>query len=132
MWRKYSRPPPRDSPIGYHAHLRLQTHVEPALALWMATNVATPMPTTQICLLRPYGAFLQLPTLAPSRRGFFPAVRSPPPLRQTAPRRLRLAIPTLVNDPRRLTQRDLRLRPAAASRPVGRDGGFEVVDPSDL
>ena len=37
--------------------------------VWRATNVAIPMPTTQICLPRPYGAFLLLSTLAPSRRG---------------------------------------------------------------
>jgi len=37
-----------------------------------------------------------------------------------------------VNNPRFLAQRNLCLRPAVASRPVGRDGAFEVVHPSDV
>jgi hypothetical protein len=37
-----------------------------------------------------------------------------------------------VNNPRFLAQRNLCLRSAVASRPVGRDGAFEVVHPSDV
>jgi hypothetical protein len=43
-----------------------------------------------------------------------------------------LAIPTLVYYPRFLPQRDLCLGPAMASRPVGRDGCFEVVYTGDV